>query len=699
MLITKLKLNYFGKFYNKEIVLKPGINLIYGENEAGKTTIHTFIRGMFFGIERLRGRGAATKEDTYTRYLPWGYPGAYSGSMDVQIGEKNYRMQRNFHVNDKSFAILDLSSGREVKLKEGFIHELIPGLTESTYKNTISISQLKAQTDAGLATQVRNFITNLSIAKSREVNVTKAVSILTEQRKKLETSRNISSLKELQAEIEEGQKIEEKMDQLTIQLQELLLQEQDLLERKQVLADTFCQEDMIRLEQLPAVLEKYRRYEELSEQLDTLEYQSRELALKNSSYEQELHSTQALKKDKMEVEQLKTKDTQLEKDHLELQMEQERGSRAIKKDLGVCILPAIFVAILIITISSFRPEGIIISLFLLGAGAAAYRIRNKKRNASRHIYSVKFEDLNQQIADIQKRINQILEINSCSHMEELAVKFEEKQKKLYLLEHTKEQWSGLANRKDQIEDSRDKVYEDIMKYIQYYISAEELTSDTMKYLQEEVTRRKQQILDHQKEINRQYESCRLNIEKLRWEISALEDNEEKLLANQDSYKQLELQHKKNTVELEAVKMALTTIQELSADIHDGFGNQLNQAVSEVISEITQNKYTDLKIDEKLEVKVGWNGEYLPLDRLSAGTIDQVYFALRLAIADLLLDQEEVPLLFDDSLALYDETRVKSLLPRLAQRKQVLLFTCHRRERKLFEELAIPYHYIDLSDRP
>ena len=73
MLLTRLKLDYFGKFSGKELELKPGINLIYGENEAGKSTLHAFIKGILFGIERLRG-GGEVKEDTYTRYLPWEYP-------------------------------------------------------------------------------------------------------------------------------------------------------------------------------------------------------------------------------------------------------------------------------------------------------------------------------------------------------------------------------------------------------------------------------------------------------------------------------------------------------------------------------------------------------------------------------------------------------------------------------------------------
>jgi len=117
VLITRLKLDYFGKFSGREIELKPGINIIYGENEAGKSTLHAFIKGMLFGIERLKGRGAASKEDIYTRYLPWDYPGAYGGQMDIRVGEKSYRLQRSFHANDRYFTITDMETGREVKLR------------------------------------------------------------------------------------------------------------------------------------------------------------------------------------------------------------------------------------------------------------------------------------------------------------------------------------------------------------------------------------------------------------------------------------------------------------------------------------------------------------------------------------------------------------------------------------------------------
>ena len=63
MILNKLLLKSFGKFQNREIVLKEGINVVYGENESGKSTMHTFLRAMFFGLRRMRGK--ASRTDTY----------------------------------------------------------------------------------------------------------------------------------------------------------------------------------------------------------------------------------------------------------------------------------------------------------------------------------------------------------------------------------------------------------------------------------------------------------------------------------------------------------------------------------------------------------------------------------------------------------------------------------------------------------
>ena len=68
MVITELYIKNFGKFSDRRIRLHDGVQVISGENEYGKSTIHAFIRAMLFGMERGRGRAAA--KDDFTRYEP-----------------------------------------------------------------------------------------------------------------------------------------------------------------------------------------------------------------------------------------------------------------------------------------------------------------------------------------------------------------------------------------------------------------------------------------------------------------------------------------------------------------------------------------------------------------------------------------------------------------------------------------------------
>ena len=82
MRLLELHIDGFGKFHDRTISFNDGINIIYGKNEAGKSTLHTFIRGMLFGIER--GRGRAAKNDLYTKYEPWENSGTYEGWLRLE---------------------------------------------------------------------------------------------------------------------------------------------------------------------------------------------------------------------------------------------------------------------------------------------------------------------------------------------------------------------------------------------------------------------------------------------------------------------------------------------------------------------------------------------------------------------------------------------------------------------------------------
>lgn len=694
MLISKLKLNYFGKFYNHEIQLKPGINIIYGDNEAGKTTLHTFIKGMLFGIERMRGRGATSKEDIYNRYLPWDYPGAYSGSMDIIIEDKEYRLIRSFHAHNKSFTVRDLSTGREISLKEGLISQLIPGLTEATFKNTVSIEQLKAPTDGELVTQVRNYVANLSVTRSKEISIDKAIATLTARRKQLDTSRDMAELKTLSLSIEEGIRKEEKMDQLMLQLKGLLSQEQELIRKRKQIAADMNSDEMGKMDQFPAIHEKYSTFVELTKEVDLLEKKEKELLQLISSLEKEQNSTDNVRRALEEAEELKSEAKRLKQAEYDL-----KGEKAIKGPVispYAISIPMLSLAFLIITVFQFHPLGLSFGIILLCIGLILHLVLNKKRKQRLIIKRRRMAEIDASLSSVQRRMEELLGTYGVSSLEELYNRYEELQRDYYSLEHARRQKFEVEERKKQLEDNRDLIYEAIMKYMQYFLREEELTWQAMERLQNEIKRRRLKIQNSLEEVNRQYEECKLNIEKIRWELQALEGTESKLLQDKEQYDKLDRRIKDNTLELEAINLALSTIQNLSVEIHDSFGKQLNEAVTEVISEVTGQRYKELKVDEKLDIKLGWKDDYVLLDKLSAGTIDQVYFSLRLAVADLLLGKNKVPLLLDDSFALYDEARVKAVLKKIAQRNQVILFTCHKREEQLLKELGINYHKVDLS---
>ena len=629
MLITKLYVNYFGKFTGREIELKPGVNLIYGDNEAGKSTLHTFIKGMLFGIERLRGRGAASKDDIYTRYLPWAYPGAYGGQMDLMLGDRPYRLIRSFHANDKSFEIIDLITGREIKLKEGHISELIPGLNESLYRNTISIEQLRAETDAELASQIRNYETNLSIAKSREVNVEKAVRLLKEKKKDLESVPYAAQLNLLSEEIKAGEDREAKIDFLTASLKDLKNKEKYLSERISNYKSPSNQQKDKLADELPVILEKYRIYLELSKQYSQLNSQVEEL--RDSLIEQEKY--------------LEDLDKKLEENMKGL------GSKRF-------LYPAL--SFLIGGLSFFLTKSPIVAIsatvILLIISVIILATTNKRTTA-------------------------------ISNAEHIRASME--------LEHGYKQLEELSHRRKGLEDDCDGLHDTIMLFMQEFTSEDELTYEAVARLKETIENKKREAARKQKEYNELLEKYRLQIEKIGWELSALEDNETELIKNKEQYEYLSQKQKENKLELDAINLALDTIQELSVTIHDSFGRQLNEEVSKIVSAITNHRYQDIKIDEKLNVKLEWNDNYILLDRLSAGTIDQVYFALRLAVSDLLLGEEPMPLILDDSFALYDDSRVKAALAKMANRSQLILFSCQTREKQLLEELGLDFNYIEL----
>lgn len=183
MKLLELKLGSFGKFHDRTISFEDGINVIYGKNETGKSTVHTFIRGMLYGLQPQQGR--ASKNDLYSKYQPWENGSIYEGSLRLEHGGKIYHIERRFQTIQKEFRIVDETSGKETEPTRAFMEQLLNGLSETAYNNTVSIGQLKSATDEGMVSELKSYIANMNTSGSMALNVTKASAFLNNRRKEI----------------------------------------------------------------------------------------------------------------------------------------------------------------------------------------------------------------------------------------------------------------------------------------------------------------------------------------------------------------------------------------------------------------------------------------------------------------------------------------------------------------------------------
>ena len=206
MQILELQIKNFGKFTNRTIRLQDGLNILYGRNEAGKSTIHSFIKGMLFGIEKQRGR--ASKNDEYSQRQPWENPAYFAGVLRFESGGKVFRLERNFYKNEKTAFLVCETDGEELSIENGDLDVLLEGLGEGAFANTFFITQNGGATDEGLALELRNYMSNVQNAGDGEIDVSGALKELDTKRRQVE----VEIKKRRVAGEAKGQEIEMKLD-------------------------------------------------------------------------------------------------------------------------------------------------------------------------------------------------------------------------------------------------------------------------------------------------------------------------------------------------------------------------------------------------------------------------------------------------------------------------------------------------------
>lgn len=633
MIIKDIQLTNFGKFNHKSISLEPGFNIVYGENEAGKTTLHTFIRGMLFGIDKQRGK--ASGKDLYTKYEPWENSSNYQGTMRIESDGVSYRIERNFNKDNKSFRVINEDIGRE--LTESEIEGLFSGLDEGCYYNTISISQLGSVTDKELEVILKNYAANLGSTKSMEIDIKEAFEELDNQRKKIMSENKIGeeeivvrSIKNLaeQLEISEGEQhtiistIEQKKEELL-----------NLESRKRELSALDA-----------------KRLEELAKQNERKDNLYQEIMASTAEIEKYTSSLEKIQEQKVELEQ-KFKDKGIDgPGTIEWLM-----NKIIKRSnmpivflicMMACVGAAIGFAAGNLQLLRFKEYWLRPAVCMAGAlffsilALIKYLYNKKKRRKKLHVLKeLKFD------------------------MDKLeAAKHEE----VYIQRQ-------LNNKRDTLANAQERIR-----------AEEEKNIDTEGYSEE------------LKGLEKKERDVNEEISKAQW---VLEQKKEKDIETEGKIEELNLRFENiqnAKVEIAAIEAARANIEEIASEIRNNFGKKLNERASYYMSQITNGKYDNLAIDDKLNISINSKKSLILASKLSKGTIEQIYMSLRLAAADIIFEKDKKPILLDDAFVMYDNKRMGNTIKFMAENMdQVILFSCHTREKVMADKLGIEYNFIRL----
>lgn len=144
---------------------------------------------------------------------------------------------------------------------------------------------------------------------------------------------------------------------------------------------------------------------------------------------------------------------------------------------------------------------------------------------------------------------------------------------------------------------------------------------------------------------------------------------------------------------DALALAIDTLRDADTEMRTRFSPRLAARATELFSFLTEGKYDRLQLDRTLDAQIRREGDATGHEALylSGGASDQLYLALRLAICELALPEEEkCPLVLDDALGNFDDARAArtlELLRTLAKERQILLFSCHSREAAMMADAS------------
>jgi chromosome segregation ATPase len=185
MKIDSIQINGFGLFANsKEIDFSPGINLVYGSNEAGKSTILNFIIAMLYGMKE-EDRQSRKWLPEHGKYRPWNLKD-YGGKITITTDKSDkYSVIRDFVEDADAIRIFDEVTGKELttdfemdKTKERQFARKITGLSRSFFLSSVCIKQLGSIIGGEDAKTIASYAQSLIDTGGSDITAAKAIEIL-----------------------------------------------------------------------------------------------------------------------------------------------------------------------------------------------------------------------------------------------------------------------------------------------------------------------------------------------------------------------------------------------------------------------------------------------------------------------------------------------------------------------------------------
>lgn len=622
MIIREANIGKFGKLENQKYQFAPQINVIYGANESGKSTLMQFLKAMLFGLEKTRVRKTL---DTYNRYEPWDTPAYFYGSMMFETGQKQFLLERNFYYKEKRARLVNIRDGEELSVEYGDLDMLLGNVSASAYENTCCIGQEQLLPGRELGVLLEDERSNLAQTGSGDFQLSKALQELEQKRKNAEKTR-----KEL-----EQQRLSH-IHQLEVN--------QQVLERD--IAGLKAQQEKQSMQQ-GTVQEQVRALQQQMESVQTA-YQT------VCRREQELQSTVALEQsewEQAEREQWKREQFRREQEKTDALQQKSGKNAGFSPLLLIGVAGLILAPVLRSAMDGFQKIApalniICIILILVGLVSAYRKSREKKTADSGQKHRQSVNDSVQNHREQDSRANARANLQSVEREGRKAALDQQ-------LQRVCQQKSVLEEQLQQLKDQK--------KALQLQVARQEGSGD---------------------QLQSQIQEKEVELENLTEQVAELQQET------------LEEQHARE--DRDALELAAETMSRLAARMSKTLEHTLDKEMSGILAQITGNVHEQLQVTDGQGIVLAEQLQKRTPEAYSQGTMQQAYFSYRMAAGHMLMKEEPLPFLLDETFANYDEERLRQTLRWLAeQENQIFLFTCRETEMRLLTEEDIPFASIRL----